>query len=58
MKQVLLIFPDTTTLSKFLFFHHITDLNVNMHEASLKGILHENLITEACTAYAAIVQRN
>ena len=53
MNKVVLLFPNTVTLTEFLLRHRISGAEVNTRDRSLTCYLTDTLVLEACTKYQA-----
>jgi hypothetical protein len=54
MKQVTLVFPDTTSMTDFILIYKPPGAESNSVDISLKAGLSDNLISVACTEYGAL----
>jgi hypothetical protein len=54
MQEIVLIFPDATTLIDFILQQKISNADVHSRELSLTVILSESQIKIACTKYGAV----
>ena len=55
MKKVLLLFPDSVSMSDFIILTKISHAEVNSKERSLITFLEEDEIINACTKYGALL---
>ncbi|HEX2605735.1 MAG TPA: hypothetical protein VHK91_00085 [Flavisolibacter sp.] len=56
MKRVVLVFPDTVTLTNYLLTCRVSGADVNSTEVSLTAILSDQQIQLACERFEAVVK--
>jgi len=56
MEKVVLLFPNTVSISNFLLQYRIAGLEVNSRERSVIGSLTSDQIMAACTQYNAYLK--
>jgi hypothetical protein len=58
MRQVVLYFPNNTSLAEFILSQRVSGVEAKSSDASLRGRLTHQQIMAACTTYGAMLQSN